>query len=552
MKLAKHAKLSNDPALMISISVISLLLFLFIIYPLIRIVIMSASGEERLTTSIFRDFISTARRPLANSIALGLSVASLSTIIGFVFAYGIARVSLPFKSFLKTIALFPIIAPPFMMALSLMLLFGQQGLISQAILHNLIKFNIYGFGGLLVVEVLTYFSTAYLTLSGVLQAIDPALEDAALDLGASHGKVFRSVTLPLATPGIASAFLLVFAQSLADFGNPMILAGNFRVLSVEAYLRITGLYDMRGGSTLALILLLPALIAFLLQKYWVSKKSFITVTGKPSSGRITNESRVIRVAMFVSCFILAAIVLLFYGMVIYGSFVKLWGVNNVFTLGNYALVFKEGSKYLKDTLILSAIATPIGGLLSMVIAFLVVRKAFPGKAAIEFISLLPFAIPGTVTGIGYILAFNNPPLILTGTGIIIILVFIFRNIAMGVQTGTAELKQIDSSIEEASMDLGADSSTTFRKITLPLIAPAFFSSLAFTFVNCMTTISAVIFLVSGKWNLVTIAILGAIGNSDLSKGAAYSVVLVAFILLFLRLIQFLVDRIGQGRKITFG
>lgn len=238
-------------------------------------------------------------------------------------------------------------------------------------------------------------------------------------------------------------------------------------------------------------------------------------------------------------------------MVIFGSFVKLWGANHTLTLDNYKHAFTVGWEYIKDTLILSSIATPIAGILAMIIAFLVVRKNFPGKRLMELVSLLTFAVPGTVVGIGYILAFNQPPLILTGTAAIIILLFIFRDIAVGVQTGIAELQQIDPSIEEASTDLGADSSFTFRKITLPLITPAFYSGLAFTFVKCMTAISAVIFVVSGKWNLITIAILGSVENSDLSQAAAFSVVIIVFILLALWLIQFLVNRLGGGRRIKF-
>jgi iron(III) transport system permease protein len=480
-----------------------------------------------------------------------VAVSILSTVIGFIFAYAVTRVDIPWKRFFNVTATFPIIAPPFMMSLSAILLFGKQGFVSKMILGNLIEFKIYGFYGLLVVETLTYFPTAYLTLYGVLQAIDPALEDAALDLGASKGKVFRSITLPLATPGLASAFLLVFSQSLADFGNPMILAGNYTILATQAYLTIVGMYNMKGGAALAILLLIPSLIAFVLQKYWVSRKSYVTVTGKPSSARIKMDHPLTKVSIFGLCILLAGIIFLFYGMVFFGSLVKLWGANHTLTLINYKHVFTVGWEFIKDTLLLSSIATPIAGILAMVIAFLVVRKNFPGKRLMEMVSLLTFAVPGTVVGIGYILAFNEPPLVLTGTAAIIVLLFIFRDIAVGVQTGIAELQQIDPSIEEASTDLGADSSFTFRKITLPLITPAFYSGLAFTFVKCMTAISAVIFVVSGKWNLITIAILGSVENSDLSQAAAFSVVIIVFILLALWLIQFLVNRVGGGRKIRF-
>jgi len=260
---------------------------------------------------------------------------------------------------------------------------------------------------------------------------------------------------------------------------------------------------------------------------------------------------VTKYGMFVICLLLTAAIFLSYGMIIFGSFVKLWGANHTPTLDNYIHVFTVGWGYIKDTLLLSAVATPTAGLLAMIIAFLVVRKNFPGKRLMELVSLLTFAVPGTVVGIGYILAFNEYPLKLTGTAAIIILLFIFRDLAVGVQTGIAELQQIDPSIEEAATDLGADSATTFRRITLPLITPAVYAGLAFTFVKCMTAISAVIFVVSGKWNLITIAILGSVENSDLAQAAAFSVVIIVFILLALWLINFLVNLMGVKKKISF-
>jgi len=490
------------------------------------------------------------RRPLFNSLKLGMTVSFLGTAIGFIFAYAITRVEIPFKKFFRVVATFPIVSPPFVISLAAIMLFGNNGLITKHLFNGYFNFEIYGFNGLVLVETLAYFPTAFLTLFGVLQAIDPALEDAALDLGASKGKVFRTITLPLATPGIASALLLVFTQSLADFGNPMIISGNYSVLSVQAYLRITGMYDLEGGAALALLLLIPSLIAFFLQKYWVSKKSYVTVTGKPTAGRIKTDEPIIKYSVLAMCFFLTGVILLFYGMVIGGSFVKVWGANNALTLDNYRHVFTVGWEFIKDTLLLSSIATPISGILGMVIAFLVVRKKFPGKGLMEVVSLLSFAVPGTVVGIGYILAFNQRPLLLTGTASIIIILFIFRRIPVGIRAGIAELQQIDPYIEEASTDLGADSATTFRKITLPMITPAFFSGLAFSFVKCMTAISAIIFVVSGKWNLITVAILGSVENADLSQAAAFSITIIIFILLALGLIQVLVDRMAQGKRIT--
>lgn len=546
-------KLWEEPLLLLGITLVGIFLFLFIVLPLFKIFQLSFEESGRYSLKVFVELLSKRYnvQPLIHSLNLGAAVSILGTAIGFIFAYAITRVDIPWKRFFNITATFPIIAPPFMMSLSAILLFGKQGFVSNMILNNVIQFKIYGFYGLLVVETLTYFSTAYLTLYGVLQAIDPALEDAALDLGASKWKVFTRITLPLATPGIASAILLVFSQSLADFGNPMILAGNYTILATQAYLTIVGMYDMRSGAGLAILLLIPSLIAFGLQKYWVSRKSYVTVTGKPSSTRIKMDHPITKYSIFGLCLLLTGVIFLFYGMVLFGSVVKLWGANHTLTFDNYRHVFTVGWGFIRDTLLLSSIATPIAGILAMFIAFLVVRKNFPGKRLMELVSLLTFAVPGTVVGIGYILAFNEYPLKLTGTAAIIVLLFIFRDLAVGVQTGIAELQQIDPCIEEAATDLGADSATTFRRITLPLITPAFYAGLAFTFVKCMTAVSAVIFVVSGKWNLITIAILGSVENSDLSQAAAFSVVIILFILLALWLIQYLVKKMQGERRIKF-
>ncbi|MBA7565835.1 hypothetical protein ES708_07520 [subsurface metagenome] len=405
----------------------------------------------------------------------------------------------------------------------------------------------------MVVETIAYSPTAFLTLFGILQAVDPALEEASMDLGASRAKVFSTVTLPLAIPGIASAWLLVFIQSMADFGNPMVISGNFRVLSVQAFLQITGMYDLPRGSTLAILLLVPTLIAFFVQKYWVSRKSYVTVTGKPTGATIKKLEWYIKAPVYSFCVFFAVIVFLFYGMIVYGSFQTLWGVDATLTLRNYIETFQVGKDYLIDSLTLATIATPITGILGMFLAFLIIRKKFIGKGLMEFVSMLTFAVPGTVVGIGYILAFNVKsnlfPIVLTGTAWIIITLLIFRNMPVGIRSGIAALQQIDPSIEEASTDLGADSNTTFRRITLPMIAPAFFSGLAYSFVKAMTAISAVIFVVSGKWNLITIAVLGFVDNAQYAQAAAMSLILISIVLVALGIIQLIVNRIGKGTRL---
>ncbi|HHF08971.1 MAG: iron ABC transporter permease [Kosmotoga sp.] len=546
-------RIFNEPTLFITLLAVWLLLGVFVIYPIVMVAITSLkdySGHfswntyKMLFTKVY------FRRPLINSLKLGATVASIGTVVGFIFAFAITRVNIPGKKIFTTVATFPIVSPPFVIALAAILLFGRNGVITHDILKDSLKIDIYGFGGLSLVETLAYFPTAFLSLEGILRSINPALEEASLSMGYSKWRTFWKVTFPLSMPGIFSAWLLVFAQSMADFGNPMIISGNYQVLSVAAYLEITGSFNLSTGSGLAILLLVPTIVAFTLQKYWLSKKSYVTVTGKPSSMGILEPKKSVKALFTVILLIFTATILMFYGTVFYGSFTKLWGVNHTLSLENYKFVFDVGLEYIKDTIILAAIATPISGILGMLIAYLVARKEFPGRRFTEATSLLTFAIPGTVVGIGYLLSFNNKPFVLTGTAAIIILIFIFRNLPVGVQNGVAALEQIDKSIEEASLDMGASSATTFWKVTLPLITPAFFSGLFFTFVKSMTAISAVIFVVSGSWNLVTVAILGSVENSDLAQAAAYSYVLIFIVIIMMFLLRMLTYRFSYERKIA--
>jgi len=544
----------KEPLLLVFVIAIFYFLLVFVAVPLYMVFKTSLIVNKQFDLSNYLAIFSKRYyfQPFINSMILGILAATAGTILGFVFAYAITRTPLPFKRFFRMTATFPIISPPFVIALAAILLFGRAGSLTPILSRIIGEYSIYGLGGLVLVETIAYGPIAFLVLYGVLQAIDPALEEAAMDLGASRARVFATVTLPLAIPGIASAWLLVFIESMADFGNPMILSGNFRVLSVQAFLQITGMYDLSRGSTLAILLLIPTVTAFFLQKYWVARKSYVTVTGQPTGATIKRLEWYIKLPTYAACILFTGIVFLFYGMVIWGSFQKLWGVDATLTLHNYIEMFQVGKDYIIDSLALSTLATPITGILGMFIAFLVIRKKFMGRGVMEFVAMLTFAVPGTVVGIGYILAFNQRsalfPFVLTGTAWIITTLLIFRNMPVGIRSGIAALQQIDPSIEEASADLGADSNKTFRKITLPMIAPAFFSGLAFSFVKAMTAISAIIFVVSGKWNLITVAILGFVDNSQYAQAAAMSLLLIGIVLIALSVIQLLVGRIGKGAR----
>ncbi len=535
-------QLGRDPLLLTVIVVILASLVVFILNPLFRVIIVSFFPEGKPTLSVIREVLSSwyLRQAFFNSVMMGVLTAVFGSLVGLLFAFSLSRTDMPFKRFLHLIAIIPIISPPFIGALSIIMLFGNNGLITWSLL-GMRNVTIYGFRGLLLAQVLTFFPVAYITLRGVLESISSTLEDAALDLGGTRWKVFYRVTLPLAIPGIAGAILILFVETLADFGNPLILAGSqFPILSVQAYLQITGMYDLPKGAALALILLVPSVSVYFLQKYWVSRKQYVTITGKPTRSTVKIVSPAVKWILFALCLFVAAFILLIYTTILWGAFARVWGSDNSLTLDHFRYVFGVGFEAVRDTLIIAGLSTPVAGLLGMVIAFLVVRKRFPGRHFMELTAMLSFAVPGTVIGIGYVLAFNSPPLLLTGTLLILLLNFVFRYIPVGIESGIAILRQVDPSIEEAAIDLGADSHQTFRRITLPLMVPAFFSGLIYSFVRAMTAISAAIFLVSSSWNLMTVQIMSQVESGRLGAAAAFSVILVAIILVAILLIRYLI------------
>ncbi|MDR0840683.1 MAG: iron ABC transporter permease [Christensenellaceae bacterium] len=537
--------IARQPVLLIAILLVIILLAIFVAYPFIKIVIYSFSTEGGgYSLSNLISIFKTSRylKVFGNTMLLGGIVAVISTVIGYIFAYTVTRVHVPGKRFLQMIATLPILSPPFILSLSIIFLFGKQGLITHTLLG--IKGNdVYGMGSLIVVQVMSFFPIAYLTLSGILQSIDASVEDAACNMGAGRLRTFFTVTLPLSMPGIISALLLVFIQSLEDFSNPAVIGGNFSTLSVEVYQVITGSYDMRKGSALALLLLVPAVVAFLLNKYWVSKKSFVTVTGKPTQARKLIEEGSIKWPLFGVCMAITAVILLFYGTVAFGSFAKTWGRDYTLTFTHYQKAMMLGWKSLKNSLTLGFISAMIGGMLGMVIAYLTAKRNYFGKRFIEVTSVLMFAVPGTVLGISYILGFNQKPLLLTGTAAILVIVFVFRNMPVAIESGATTLLQIDNSIEEASTILGAGSGYSFRRIALPLLRNAFFSGIVYSFVKAITAVSAVIFLVSPKWDLVTSKIYTRFEQANYSQAAAFVTILVVILLLFIGVINTVINRL---------
>ncbi len=497
--------------------------------------------------------------PAINSVLLATMTGATTTLLGLAFALIFTRTNFRAKKLLRLLTVIPIITPPFVIGLALILLFGRTGTVTAIVsyLFDVPKTRwIYGFGGVYLAQVLSFTPIAFLVLIGVVEGISPSMEEASQTLDADAWQTFRRVSFPLMRPGLANAFLLGFIESLADFGNPLVLGGgNYNVLSTEIYFSIVGtIADPSRTAVLSIALLSLTLGAFLLQRRWVGKKSYATVTGKADSGRHAALSRGVKIAAYATALPWAAFTAVVYSMIAFGSVVKLWGYDNTFTLAHYIRAF--GIKHTAHgwrfkgvawdsyftTLQIATIAAPLTALVGLGTAYLLVRQRFWGKEAFEFSTMLSFAIPGTVIGVSYILAFNFPPIELTGTSIILIIVFVFRNMPVGVRGGIAAMSQLDKSLDEASITLGANSFTTVRRVIRPLMGPAILAALTYSFVRAITSVSAVIFLVSAKHNMATSFIVGRVENGEFGIAIAYSAVLIFTMLAAIVLLQLLVGK----------
>ncbi|MGI5115431.1 ABC transporter permease [Treponema sp. SP13] len=539
-----------DGILFITIIFTMCSLVVFVVVPLVNVLIQSFRSFDGTISgkAYIQAFTSEENlKALTHSLVLGVTSGALSTVIGFLFAYCASYVKMKWKSIFNLIAMLPIVSPPFAVALSIILLFGSRGLITYTLL-GMRDVNVYGFRGLLFAQTLSYFPIAYLLLNGVLSSIDPSIEEASRNMGGSRGKTFIHVTVPLTLPGIANSFLLVFIKSVADFGNPITIGGNYQTLATQIYYQAIGNYDMQGGAAVAILLLLISMSLFAMSKLWIEKKSFVTITGKASRKRALIDEKHIAFPLTTICYIISFIVIGLYILIPLVSFVKLWGVDYTFTFENYRYAFSVGRKSLRDSTIMAALATPITGILAMITAFLIVRKRFTGRKAMEFVSMLGMTVPGTVMGIGYVLSFNTPPLAITGTMLIIVLSYVFRYLPIGVQSGVTALKQIDPSIEEAAADLGANSFKTFVTVTLPLIKTAFFGGLVYTFVKSMTSVSAVIFLVSARYKLLTVSVLDQVDSGKFGVASAMSTMLIAVVYIAIAILYRVIGLLGVNKK----
>ncbi len=577
--IAARGNFRGDAFIAGSLTVIVALIAMFVAFPVAGVLlsaVQDADGNftiQRFVERILADNVwglgciagGTSCGVAWNTIFLGILAAVFSTALGLAFALIATRTTFRWKKGLRVLTILPIITPPFVISLALIILFGRTGIVTGwlGVLFDIPRSRwLYGLPGVLIAQVLSFTPVAFMVLIGVVEGISPSLEEASQTLGAKAAKTFRTVTWPLMRPGIASALLLGFVESLADFGNPLVLGGNYEVLSTQIYFAIVGAaYDPGRAAMLAVVLLFFTLGAFWVQNRWLGETSYVTVTGKGDAGLTAALPRGVRWLCYATALPWAVFTLTIYGIILVGGFVHDMGRGDMtFTWRHYLTAFQveqtghglffSGSAWQSffTTIQVSAIAAPLTAAIGLLTAWLLARQRFAGRRAFEFATMMSFAIPGTVIGVAYIVAFNVPPIEITGTGMILVICFVFRNMPVGTRAGLAALAQIDKSLDEASLTLGGRSATTLFRVVLPLLRPAIVATLVFSFVHAMTAVSAIIFLVSARYNMATAYIGSRVEAGEYALAIAYSSVLIVVMLLSILLIQFAVGQRKLGRR----
>ncbi|KAB2857633.1 MAG: ABC transporter permease subunit, partial [Bauldia sp.] len=419
------------------------------------------------------------------------------------------------------IALLPLYAPSLVQALGILFLLGRNGIVNRTFELGI---DIYGFWGIVIADVLYSFPHAFLILSAALAIGDARLYESARMLGAGAGRMFRTITLPSTRYGLASAVFVVFTIVITDFGNPMVIGGDYTVLASEVYNQVIGQANFEMGTVIGMVLLIPAAIAAVVEKR-VSAKQYALIS-EHSKPLVPQKDRRRDMALMAVVLTISAAILSIVLVVVFASFVHLWPYRMTFSLRHYAFDVQNGIQPLWNSIYVSAMAAGIGVLAVTAAAYVIEKFPSPATRALYFLSILPAAVPGMVLGLGYILAFNspsNPVYAIYGTLVIIAVANVYYYHAHGFLISGTSMKQISGRFDEASATLGGSRLQTFAKVTLPLMFPTLIGIAVFFFMRSMVTLSAVIFLITPNTQVAAVSVLYLQDRGATNQAAAFSV-----------------------------
>ena len=543
-----------DPVAVLVLGLAGLILLCFLVYPISRIVLNSflptegPFGLTSLTLEHFGRFMASSlyRKALLHSLVVSLTASALSLLIGLPMAFFIARVRMPGRTVLLSLATLPLVVPPFLGAYSWILLLGRNGALTAFLKATLgVELpSIYGAPGIILAFTLGYFPYIVLLTYGALSSADPSLEESAQLMGADRFRITRTVTLPLVTPAIAAGMVIIFMQSLGSFGVPAVLGGEYYVLTTLIYFQIVGYFDLHAAGAIALVS-----VGFTGLSLWIlhrltGRRGYITVTARTHAAPQL-EGRGVRLVAVAYCAVVLGVALIPHAMILLTSFAERWGrgaLPTAYSLGNYRRVFTSAWGPMQNSLFLATIATVVAAVLGTLMAYVAIRKAVRGRWILDLTITLPFIFPGIAVGVAILSGFSSGWLILSGTWMILAVAYVIRRMPYIFRSASASLTQIDPAMEEASATCGASWLRTSTRITFPLMLPGVLAGACITFSTLLGELSTTIILYSARWKTMTVAIYEYLLADLLGPASALGTLLTVAVLASLLLANKLLGR----------
>jgi len=522
---------------------------LFFLYPLLNVFgasVLDPTGTT-LTLENYGRVLSNRffLQGIGNSLSVAASAAALAIVIGVPFAFCIARLPIAGKPVLLALAALPLVLPSFVSAYALVLMFGRAGVVTSFLRSVGIPFDsIYGLKGIVTTYTLTLYPFVVLPTVAAFKSVDVSVEEAAQNLGAARARVLRTVTLPLVLPSILAGGLLVFIEALENFGVPFVLAEDRPILAVEAYKLFVGetAANPSSAGVLGVLLVVCTVVALMIQRGVLARGHY--ATGARRSAPAIEVSPALRRLGAMYCWIVVGAALVPFAAVVLISFLQFKGpvLQYGLSLDNFSQLFQRSYRPLTNTLLLATLAAVGATLIGVPIGYVAVRHRSRLSALLDAVATSPFAVAGTVLGIGLVMAFSTGFLILTGTWLIMVLAYMVRRLPFSVRSSSAILHQIDPSLEEASINLGVPPLLTFLHVTVPLMLGGIVGGLVLTFVTVASELSATVVLYSGPWTTMTVAMFQALEGTSPGVASAAATVLILFTILPVALVYRLLRR----------
>lgn len=500
-------------------------LLLFVVYPSGAVLIRSLFVKGVAGLGNFRTFLEQPHlfRILWQSVLAACGVALCATLLGLCLSLTVFKTRMPLRSFFRAAAVVPLIIPGFVATLAYIFLFGRNGLITYKLLH--LNLAVYNWKSVFLIQVMDFTTLSFFLLSAAILSIGSQGEDAARTLGASEWEVFRTVTFPLLSPGMLASGILVFMRSMADFGTPLFLGGKFSTLASASYSQLIGSYDLEMASTMSVLLLLICLTAFLVFRR-VQKDGDLVRRSAGGIRKTIAFPPMVSMCIWTVSLLFSAAAFLILLSVFLAAFTKHLGASFGLTAVHFQAAFQRGWRGMTNTAVFASVTAFVVSMAGLAAAWLVTRKSFSGRRLIDLLSTVPFAIPGTFFGVGYILAFNRPPLLLAGTWFLVLILSVVREFPLGIRAGASVLAQQDRAAEDASATLGDSPVGTFFRVVLPLARPAMTVTALYAFVTTVQAVGALIFIVSPGTKLLSVDVFEAVFKGEIGMAAALSVIMI--------------------------